>query len=259
MNKTCKLLLLLSLSAVLTLQSCKSTRKNKGNVAERAWKTTLEKASKEKLAYQTLELNGKAVLDIPNMNLSNMGVNYRVSMEQGKRIWIRVTKIIEVARILARPDSLFVLDKINRKYIACDYKLAKEFTGLEMDFELMQDLLLGNFNPIPKDLSPGLKSEGQQIFTGKQAGSEFSYTINNLTNKVTQIQAINLGLKQNTKINYTDFNEQGKTLMPFQTLIEVSSPETLSVELSHRRVNLDPSDLSFSFNVSSGYEKSGCK
>ncbi|MDW3648642.1 MAG: DUF4292 domain-containing protein [Bacteroidia bacterium] len=259
MNCISKLLIILPLLALLSLQSCKGLKKKQGIQAEKAWKTTISNASKERVEYKTLELSGKAQLDIEKMGVNNMGVSYRVSMEKDKRIWIRVSKLIEVARILARPDSLFVLDKINRRYIACDYALAEKFTGLEMDFELLQDLILGNFNPIPEELSPGLQENGVQTFTGEKAGTDFTYKIDNSTFKVKEIKAVNSGLKQNTVISYSDFSEKASTLMPQNTSISVLSPEEISIDLSHRKVDLNPSDPSFSFRVPSSYAKRGCK
>ena len=259
MNCISKLLIILPLLALLSLQSCKGLKKNQGTQAEKAWKTTISNAAKERVEFKTLELSGKAQLDIEKMGVNNMGVSYRVSIEKDKRIWIRVSKLIEVARILARPDSLFVLDKINRRYIACDYALAEEFTGLEMDFELLQDLMLGNFNPIPEDLSPGLQENGKQEFTGSKAGTDFTYTIDNSTYKVVEIKAVNKGLKQNTQISYSDFSEMASTLMPQNTQISVLSPEEISIDLSHRKVDIDPSDPSFAFRVPSSYAKRGCK
>lgn len=259
MIKISKSLILLPLLAVLSLQSCKGIKKAKGTQEQKAWKMTLQKAAEEKLEYNTLQLSGKAQLNIPKMGLNSMSVNYRVSMEQDKKIWIKVSKFIEVARILARPDSLFVLDKLGKRLMACDYSMAKDFTGLDMDFQLMQDLLLGNFNPIPDELSPGLVAEGSQAFSGSKAGSDFSYTINNATHKVTEIQAINTALKQNTKINYKDFSDKGNTLMPLGTEINMTSPDEVFVELSHRRVDINPADISFIFKVPSGYARSGCK
>ncbi|MEL6252542.1 MAG: DUF4292 domain-containing protein [Bacteroidota bacterium] len=259
MNCISKLLISLPLLALLSLQSCKGLKKNQGIQAEKAWKTTISNASEERVKYETLELSGKAQLDIAKMGVNNMGVSYRVSMEKDKRIWIRVSKLIEVARILARPDSLFVLDKINRRYIACDYELAEKFTGLEMDFELLQDLMLGNFNPIPEELSPGLQEDGVQSFMGKKAGTDFTYEIDNNTFKVKEIKAVNSGLNQNTVISYSDFLEKASTLMPQKTQISVLSPEEISIDLSHRKVDIDPADPSFAFRVPSSYAKSGCK
>lgn len=259
MNSTIKLLLFIPFVAVISLQSCKGLRKAGGTAEEKAWKTTLQNAEKETVTYNTLALSGRAQLNIPAMNLNNMGVSYRVSMDRGNKIWIKVSKVFEIARLLARPDSLFVLDKFNRRLMACDYQMAEEFTGLEMDFELLQDLLLGNFNPIPDDLSPGITEEGRQAFQGAKAGSAFKYLIDNQSYKVREIHAKNSSLNQETKITYSDFAEEGNTLMPFNALIELNSPDEASINLTHRKVDINPSEASFSFNVPSGYAKSGCK
>lgn len=259
MKNFVKRLYLFPLIALIGFQSCKGLKKGGGQDVQKAWKTVLSNAEKESLDFKTLSLSGKAQLNIESMNLNNMGVSYRVSIEKDKRIWIRVSKIIEAARILATPDSLYVLDKINRRYIACDYSLAEEMTGLKMDFGVMQDLILGNFNPIPEDLSPGLITEKVQDFGGSAAGTNFTYKIDQQSFKVQKIQATNEALKQHTEITYGEFVEKGNTLMPQNTHIEMLSPEEVSIDLNHRKVEINPSDASFNFKVPSGYARSGCK
>ena len=259
MNCISKLLIILPLLALLSLQSCKGLKKNQGTLAEKAWKTTISNAAKERVEFKTLELSGKAQLDIEKMGVNNMGVSYRVSIEKDKRIWIRVSKLIEVARIL---QDLILFSSLIRSTVGTLPVImhwAEDFTGLEMDFELLQDLMLGNFNPIPEDLSPGLQENGKQEFTGSKAGSDFTYTIDNSTYKVVDIKAVNKGLKQDTRISYSDFSEVASTLMPQNTKISVLSPEEISIDLSHRKMDLNPADPSFAFRVPSSYAKRGCK
>ncbi len=51
---------------------------------------------------------------------------------------------VEAARVLVRPDSIFVLDRLNKQYLADDIGLLRRRFGLPFGFQELQMLLLGN-------------------------------------------------------------------------------------------------------------------
>jgi hypothetical protein len=236
---------------------CK-TLKNIGNAGGKGGKSTLAKTKKERVDFKTISFSGKARLNMPTAAMENASASYRVSIEQDKQMLIRVSYFIEVARILITRDSIFVQDKINKKLIACDFSIAESYTGLQADFDMLQDILLGNYHQIPEEVKLSAESKNPLIFTGTAGGASFAYSIDPVINKVVKIQANNTDKKQASEIAYGEFESFGGTEMPQTTSISVTSPEVLSFSLEHRKVEINPSRISFKLSSLKNYDKEGC-
>lgn len=76
------------------------------------------------------------------------GFKATIRMKRDSVIWISITPAlgIEVFRIVVTPDSVKYLSKIpdNKYYYKGDFTALSELAHLDMDFSMLQDLLLGN-------------------------------------------------------------------------------------------------------------------
>ncbi|MDX2245218.1 MAG: DUF4292 domain-containing protein [Bacteroidia bacterium] len=245
---------------LLTFGACKGIKNTTDADSEgKGWRAVLSKTESEKVQFEELSISGRAILTIPKANIDGMSVQYRIFMAKDSLIMIRVSKIIEAARILITRDSVFVLDKINKTYIACDYQIAKEYTGLDADFSLLQDLLLGNYHPIPEKLIADKKVSNPRTFRGTESGTDFAYSIDTKIHKVVIIEAKNALKNQESQINYQDFEVNGGTEIPMTATVSVSSPEPLSFEFQHKKVQINPGDASFVLGSVENYEQRTCK
>lgn len=69
-----------------------------------------------------------------------------IVMEKDKYIWMNVTAIlgIEVARVMITPDSVKILDRLHRKYIATDFAYLQKMSNVPLRLNNLQNLLAGN-------------------------------------------------------------------------------------------------------------------
>jgi len=76
------------------------------------------------------------------------GFKATIRMKRDSMIWISITPAlgIEVFRVLVTPDSVKYISKIpdNKYYYTGDFTALSELAHLDMDFSMLQDLLLGN-------------------------------------------------------------------------------------------------------------------
>ncbi|MEZ4829567.1 MAG: DUF4292 domain-containing protein [Bacteroidia bacterium] len=244
---------------LLNLSACKGLKNTSDTGSSTGWRAILEKTEAERIQFEDISISGKAILNIPEANVSGMSVQYRMSILRDSMIMIRVSKIVEVARILITRDSVLVLDKINKNFIACDFQLAEEYTGLDADFSLLQDLILGHFHPLPLKFTPDKKTANIQTFRGNYSGTDFAYSIDTKLHKVVTIEAKNTLKNQESQINYRDFETNGGTEIPMTTAISVSAPSNLSFEIQHKKVQVNSGDLSFVLGSTDSYERTGCK
>ncbi|RMG26158.1 MAG: DUF4292 domain-containing protein [Bacteroidetes bacterium] len=243
---------------LLGLLGCKSGR---GLIGKKekvvSWKHTLEKTETERVQFQTLAISGKANVAFPSQNLS-MGLSYRLNMIKDSLIWIRISKLgIEGIRALITRDSIFVIDRTNNLYHVSNFQLAEKFTGLQGDFGMIQDLLLGNLHLVPPvdELKVEKKQTNPLIVTGEKSGTLFKYLIDSRLHKLTSMEAFNPIKGLHSVVTYGDFEAHGRTRMPLKTHIQVLAPDTLELEFQHRRVEINPERFSIKFNVPRSYER----
>ena len=239
--------------------SCKGLKKAQGDRAVDEATAILKKAEKEVLKYETLSISGRARVEMPEMDISGMSATYRISMMKDDRILIRISKIIEVFRILATRDSVYVMDKLNHNMIVCDYQLVEKMIGIEASYDLLHDLLTGNFHPVPGKLVLASNEDQAKMFTGSKANISFTYFINPEIHKVTKILAKQAASGAQTELNYDQFESYGETMMPMSGSASVQTSGGFNLDFTHRRVNINPENLSFDFNVPDNYARMDCK
>lgn len=251
-----KLLWLLP-AILISFSGCKSLRDlTSGNSG---WKAIEKRALEEQMDFSAVTLSGKAKLNYPEGGFNNLGASYRISIIQDSVIMIRVIKLIEAARILITQDSIYVQNRINNQLIVCDFGLAEDAIGLPADFGLIQDLLLGQYHPIPTTMEIVDKRGNPKVFQGEAAGMQFLYSLDSDLAKPIQILATDSVVDRNVSLAYSDFEKSDYGTYPNQGTINVSGTEELSVTFTHRKVSFSEDRSLASFNVPSGYTKVPCE
>jgi len=219
--------------------------------AQKAFALALEKRPQ----FKTMSLAGKAEADILKENLS-ANFNYRIHLFNDSLIWMRFSKLgIEAVRILITRDSVFMRNNLEETYQKAGYDLAKEFTGLDVNFDMLEDLILGNVYQIPKTVNFTEEYVSPLVYSGKAVGTTFYYSIDLKNTKLVQLEAINPMQKQHTIMQYGDFESYGSTLVPQSGKLTVISPEDVRVSFRHNRITLNPESLSANFSIPQSYKR----
>lgn len=83
------------------------------------------------------------------------GFKATIRMRKDSVIWVSITPLlgIEMIRVMITPDSLQYLSKIpeNKFYYTGTFEDVNRLTGIEFDFEMLQQLLVGNAIGLEKD------------------------------------------------------------------------------------------------------------
>ncbi|MEO0899749.1 MAG: DUF4292 domain-containing protein [Bacteroidota bacterium] len=249
-------LLLICASLCLTGTSCKLFRKGqKEDPQVTLLKEIVSQTRAANVDYDNLLINGKARLSMPEGEFQNLSVSYKIYMEKDKAIMIRINKFIEVARVLIRPDSVFVLDKINKEYHLMSADGLSEFAGFPLDFQLVEDMMLGNFNPggnLPtiKDIS------GNPAFLlSKFRSADLTYQINTEIHKMTALSIIDSAQNVEAQVNMNDFKEVGEYTLPNEVDIKVVSPSEAGAGFKHRKIDMNNEDFNIPFSVPASYKR----
>ena len=238
---------------------CKSSRSTDGELTASSWRVVEERARKEEMSFRSATFTGKALLNYPEGNMDNLSASYRITIVKDSLIMIRLIKLIEAARIMITPDSIYVQDRINSQLITCDFALAEETVGLPADFGLLQDLLLGHYHPIPENMTVVQRRGNPKIFEGTAAGMSFRYSLDSDLAKPLALLAQDPAQERQVEILYADHQPGPSAAYPNSVSIHVTGSEELSVSLTHRKVTFDEDRSLLSFDVPSGYTRTTCR
>jgi Domain of unknown function (DUF4292) len=112
----------------------------------------LRRYEENKFDYQWLGM--KVDADFLVMG-ETQGFKATIRMRKDSAIWISITPAlgIEMIRMMVTPDSLKYISKIpdNKYYYLGTFEDLNKLVGIELDFEMLQDLLIGNALALDKD------------------------------------------------------------------------------------------------------------
>jgi hypothetical protein len=198
---------------------------------------------KNQLNFSTLSVKAKA--DI-NIGKKNNDATLTIRVKKNEAIWVAVTALagVEVARALITPDSVKLMNKLDNTYLKKPFSYLHEFAGDELDFNMLQAILIGNV--------------GDRFLTGTVAigdqGPELSGSINSLKykllfNQLFKLNTLNLNdssANQELAIAYNGWSLANGQELPQQVSIKSTAENNLSIDLEYSKaVYNQPVDMPF--------------
>lgn len=197
-----------------------------------------------------------------NNGSKNLSLNANIRMKKDSVIWVSLSAFlgIEVARGLITPDSMVLINRIDQDYEVMDYKeLSKKF-NFDIDYNLIQAMLLGN---MPRELN--IKDELQQdkdVVTVKQLLDQYMVEnyINSKTLKLERVFIEEIPTRNTLNFDYGDFNMLEKNIFPYSSDILLTynsgtSNSQTEINIDHNKVDLQNTDLSFPFEIPEKYDR----
>jgi len=228
-------------------------------------KIELSKEEQEKLKFiERLQtsyfdytfLSAKAKVKV-NRAGTDFSLTFNIRAQKNERIWISANAIggIEVARILLTKDSVKILDKFQKKYIAQDYRYLSELLKTNVNFEMMQDLMFGNA-PKNYDYSSAdvLQNAATVQFNGVAEATAWAIDLRKDDLRLQRISMAEAATKRNVEINYGAYKMVGDSNFPHLISSTASSQkESLSLNLEYVKVE-KVNNLEFPFNVPKNFD-----
>lgn len=154
---------------LLLLAGCKSAKKV-GTVeigGIKSQREFLETMQDQALSFHTLSARLNVDLRVPGIELRSR-VDLKMVKDSAFQLSVQPLLGIEMFRMELTPDSIKVLDRMNKRYVAENYEDLRGQTPIEFNFYNLQALFINHlFLPGEKNLSPKLYNR----FKLKQEGS----------------------------------------------------------------------------------------
>jgi hypothetical protein len=182
-----------------------------------------------------------------------------IRLEKDKRIWISINATllgIEVYRALITPDSVKVLNKMNKVYQLRSVSYLQEISHLPFDFNTLQSIILGN--PIYLDSNIVYYRKEAQGISILSIGREFRnyLTLNtgDLSLKHSKLDDVDPLKARYCDITFGQYEKVDTILFSTYRKISVAEKARLDVEMSFNKYSFND-NLDFPFSVPKNYKR----
>lgn len=253
------------LLVLLVLSGCRSSKQTStttgGGVLtqEQAWKQVEEQAFQCRTLSARLNVN----LQLPSKEMSSR-VELKLVKDSAMQLSIQPFLGIELFRMELTTDSIKVLDRVNKRYLAENYAHLQGETPIEFNFFNLQALFIDHlFLPGHQSLTPSLRRRfswetvGQQgVWQAKDAmGLRYRFTVDR-EGKLISTQVEEGSGQQGLSWLYADFRTVQQQIFPHRMTCELFSKGTSQgkIQMDYTRIQQD-TPLNMSFSIPAKYTR----
>ncbi|CAL2103790.1 conserved protein of unknown function [Tenacibaculum sp. 190130A14a] len=246
------------LVSILLFASCKSTKTiTSDNVvlenlsARRVAKKHKNVSFDKKTVDARLKVNYKD-------NKENVGFSVHMKLKKDEVIWLKGTKFITVFKAKITPQKVRFYSPYKKNYFDGDFSMLKELLGVDVTFEQLQNMLLGQ-------ASLDLTSQKQEVeiinasyrLSPKKQSTLFDvfFDINPTHFKLNQQSVVNSIKEQRLDIKYPSYSVKNKVVFPKKVVIHGKNKlKFTKIDITYRSVEFNK-NLNFDFRIPSGYKE----
>jgi hypothetical protein len=256
------------------LYSCKSRQKitlNNGkcilDFKNARTLTTNLKAKEFHLDKLKAKLTVDAVVDSADYSFS-----VALRMKKDSVIWMSLSKLgIEGARVMITKDSVKFINTLKNTYFKGDYAYISKLLNTELDFEMLQSLLIGNsvsFYDEDEKIKPGVddcmytlgtirKFKMRKVEKGRELKEPAQRIyMKPLMFKVARIVFYEFNPDRSFDARFDNFQvlESDGQLFPMTMKYIIKAQKNVNIDINYSKVTLNE-ELSFPFKIPDNYEQ----
>lgn len=211
-------------------------------------------AKMNKIDFSTF--SGKVDVDYAD-GKNNRSVNVKLNMKKDEAIWLSAGLLgIEGVRVFITKDSVKILNKLNKEYIATSLGYVQEKIGLPVDFATLQDLLIGNAVFVNANNSTLEKSTSAYTITSQDDHFKNLLTLllPGYLPSVSQLTDVDASKNRSAQLQYSNYkNVDGKNF-PASRNIKVNYKNNVQVNMDFGSYIFN-GDVSMPFSVPGNYKR----
>ena len=241
---------------LLFLVGCKSVKNisSSGKLNSKlSSKQIIKEHSKQDAKFKTLQSRVKVEYIQGDQSQSHT-INLRI--EKDKTIWI--SSFLNVVRVKITPEKVGYYNKLDNTFFEGDYALISDLLGTELDFENVQNLLLGealfdlNNQTYINDIH-----ETSYVLSPKNQNAlyEIFFLLNPSHFKMDSQQLAQPLKRRMLQIDYENYQKIEKQILPQHIkIIALENEEETIINMEFKSIYLNR-ELRFPFRIPSGFEE----
>ncbi len=251
-----QLLKCLSLGMILIFSSCKSTKNttDDNTISHLSSKKILKKHLQNQFDSNTL--SAKLKIKYADEKQSQQ-VQVKLRIERDQKIWMSASFLgFQIAKVYITPDKVQYYEKIGQTYFEGDFSLVSKWLGTDMNFQNVQNLLLGQLLDHQEDekyKSQIDENSYKLIPKDQEALYNIFYWLDPNSFKIKQQEISQSNINQSLKVAYPEYQNIEKEILPKVLDIKVTTvTSNKSIQIEYRNIELNKT-LKFPFSIPKGY------
>jgi hypothetical protein len=245
-------ILLLSMAVLGT--SCKGTKSVTGGEVDSRMsaRNIIDNHYSHQPKFKTL--SGRVKIDYSNGD-GTQGVNVSLRMEKDKVIWMSAPLGVVKAHIT--PEKVSFYNKLDNEYFDGDFSYLSDLLGTDLDFDKVQNLLLGNaVLDLRKEKFTSAVSGANYELKPRKARELFKILLQ-LEPKNFKIASQEISQPEKSRqlhIKYTYQDISGNILPEDIKIVAAEAKDRTTIDLNFRNLELNKS-MSFPYKIPKGFDK----
>lgn len=252
MHTSSKIILGLLIIMMFNCKSAKTISNGDANF-NLSTKQLVKENGKQAADFKTLQAKLKITYTQKGKSQTH-SVNFRAKKDEA--LWINAT--FSIIRALVTPEKVSFYNKLDKTYFDGDYKYLSDLLGTELDFDKVQNLLLGEtLYTMSSGAYKASVDDGSYIVQPKQQRDLFEifFLLNPSNFKVKSQQISQPKEFRHLQIDYLAYQDVEKQIIPERIKVfAVEASEETIVELEMKNVSLNE-DIRFPFKIPSGFKE----
>lgn len=240
------------------LFSCGSNKTitNRADIVALSSKKVLKNHAKNNFDKTTLSADLKLHFDKSGRS---QNMNVKLKIDKDKMIWLSGSVFgFTVAKAIITPERVSYYVKINKTYFDGDFSKINTLLGAELDFTMLQNLLLGDaiFDMNAKNYNSKVDQEAHLLIP-KQAHTIAAILlwIHPINYKIEKQEIRTFETDRFLSVKYKDYEEIKGTSIPGNISIQVKDDKNnASIDIDYKSVRLDEK-ISMPYKIPSGYKR----
>lgn len=212
---------------------------------------------KQHIDFKTF--SAKIKVDYEDSKGKKPDVNAYIKIYKDSLIWINIRSVfldVEAFRILITPDSVLVVNKLEKEVQMRSMDYLQEITEIPFDFKTLQDLLVGNPVFLDSNIVSYRKTDDHILLAtiGKYFKHLLTLTPDNFVLLHSKLDDVDLSRNRTADITYDAFENKNGVNFSTYRQITVSENIRLDIRLNYKQYDFNK-ELSISFNIPKNYKR----
>jgi hypothetical protein len=199
----------------------------------------------------------KASIDYTDTKQSlSLSSDIRIKKDEIILVSVKMLGIV-MAKAMITPSKVEYYEKLNGKYFEGDYKTLSNWLGTDLDFQKVQNMMLGKaldslskgkYEIVNEDDAPKLLEISQENFSK-------SYVFDPVSFWLKKQEIIQNNPSRKLIVNYLNYKTFPEAILPGELLIfALQNEQTTNITIQYKNATFNE-ELTFPYSVPSGYEQ----
>ncbi|PQB08252.1 hypothetical protein BST83_14765 [Polaribacter filamentus] len=243
---------------MIVLTSCK-TKKNMIDANAIAKEISAKKVAKKHIAanFDKKTVDAKLKVNFNNGKI-NQSLTVNLLIEKDKVIWLKGTRFITIFKAKITPTSVSYYSPFAKNYFEGDFSMIKQLLGVEINFEQLQNLFLGQSLLNVKEENQELQIVNNRYILSPEKQAELFdifFTINPSHFKLDEQSVINVAKNLRLDVKYPSYNLINKVVFPSEINIRANTSDSFTdIDIIYKAVEFN-TYLKMSYDIPNGYKR----